>query len=134
EDFSEALSGLKRSIAQVFTPEAALVAALVNLRLEGDLDSSLDNILSAEAVIEGKIKERGLNIYPPEYFEILLYQARIYDLKGLSGRAQSIYSKIAQHSSLKDPGIFKLATKAKPYSKRRLKRLIMPYSTYIPFD
>jgi len=134
EDFAGALSGLKKSLNHAFTPEAALVAALVNLRLEGDLQASLEFVESGVQNIEEKMRTKGLELYPPEYFEILLYEARIHDLTGKKNRAQQIYSKIAGHSSLRDSGILKLAKKANPYSRKRVKRLIMPYSTYIPFD
>jgi len=134
ENFHEALSGLKKSLEKAFTPEAALVAALVNLRLDGDIESSLDWVISAEEAIDQKMKSLQFQNYPPEYFEILLYQARIRDLKGQRGKAQQIYSRITQHPSLRDAGIFKLAKNAKPYTKKKVKRLIMPYSTYIPFD
>lgn len=132
--FPEALEGLKSSLQEVWTPEAALVASLVNLRLEGDLKTSLEFLTAAEETIEKKVKERGTACYPPEFFEVLLYQARIFDLMGKRGRAKNVYSRIEKDSSLRDPGILKLAQKAVPYSRRRVKRLIMPYSTYIPFD
>ncbi|NBX76441.1 MAG: hypothetical protein EBQ92_07790 [Proteobacteria bacterium] len=134
ENFDEALAGLKKSMEHSFTPEAALVAALVNLRIDGDLDSSLNWLISAEQSIEQKMKSVQNQHYPPEYFEVLLYQGRIYDLKGAREKAQQIYLRITQHPSLRDAGILKLAKKAKPYTRKRVKRLIMPYSTYIPFD
>jgi hypothetical protein len=134
EDFSQALERLKMSLYQSFTPEAALVASLVNLRIDGELDSSLEWLQSAEQSVEQKMKKYRFQNYPPEYFEVLLYQARIFDLKGQRGKAQQVYSRITKHPSLRDAGILKLAQRAKPYTKKRVKRLIMPYSTYIPFD
>lgn len=134
EDFPNALSGLRRSLDHVFTPEAALVAALINLRLKGELSLSSDFIAQGQQLIEEKMKERGLEHYPPEYFELLLYQARIFDLKGERGKAKQVYSRMHQHPSLRDAGIRKLAKKAGPYTERKVQRLIMPYSTYIPFD
>jgi hypothetical protein len=133
-DFEKALAGLQKSLKWSFTPEAALVAALVNLRLDGDVSRSLDLVREGEIEIEKKMKQKGKDHFPPEYFELLLYEARIQDLLGLSTEAQATYKRIQSHPSLRDKNIRAIAKKAIPYQKNRVKRLIMPYSTYIPFD
>lgn len=132
--FERALEGLRKSLNHTFTPEAALVAALVNLRLDGEVGKSLDFVREGQVEIEKKMKQKDKTDFPPEYFELLLYQARIQDLLGRRNEAQAIYHRIQSHPSLRDKNIRSIAKRAAPYHKGRVKRLIMPYSTYIPFD
>ena len=130
----QAFQRLQSSLELSFTPEASIVAALMNLRLDGNIDASLDFLVKGEIAVESKVRNQENSIFPPEYFEILLYQARVHDLKGERSEASRLYKKILAHSDLRDANIRKASEGAKSYSLKRAKRLIMPYSTYIPFD
>jgi len=134
QDFSLAYERLKTSLDSSFVPEAALVAALVNMRCQGDLETSLDFLQRAESEIARKKEAKGLKDFPPEYFEILIYQARALDLKGKRNEAKKLYRRISEDKHLRDKNIRQLAKVAGPYTKRKLSRMIMPYSTYIPFE
>lgn len=129
-----AFERLQKSLTEEFVPEAALVAALVNLRCEGELQDSINLLEKAELEIDRKLKNIDTKQVPPEYFEILLYQARTFDLKGERKKALDIYQRIAHHPCLRDLNIARLARKAKNYHFGKVKRMIMPYSTYIPFE
>lgn len=134
QDFPLAYSRLQKSLESCFVPEAALVSALVNMRCGGSLGTSLELLEKAQFEIEMKMHAKGVNHFPPEYFEILIYQARAYDLKGDRIEAKRLYKKIEEHPDLRDQNIFKLAQLAKEYTRKKLGRMIMPYSTYIPFE
>jgi hypothetical protein len=133
-NYQLAFERLKESLKEDFVPEAALVAGLVNLRCGGELNQTFSFLENAQSTIETKMKQLGKEGPPPEYFEVLLYQARTLDLKGERAEALKLYKKISEHPGLKDQNIARLAKKANRYHFGKLKRLIMPYSTYIPFE
>jgi len=133
-DDEEAFRRLQKSLKFSFVPEAALVAALVNFRLHGDLNYSIQILEQGQIEIEDKVKRLGIQTMPPEYFELLLYQARGFDLKGNHSAALKVYQKILQSPALRDANIRRWARAGKKYSPKRIKRLVMPYSSYIPFD
>ncbi|NDD04561.1 MAG: hypothetical protein EB078_06620, partial [Proteobacteria bacterium] len=134
DDFEKALVRLENSLEHSFSSEAALVAALINVRLQGSLEKSFQYLDRGAIEIEKKVREKSLDYFPPEYFEVLLYQARLCDLMGKREKAVRIYQQITHHSSLSDRNIRSLAQKARPYKKNRINRILMPYSSYIPFD
>jgi predicted choloylglycine hydrolase len=134
QNFSLAYERLEKSLSSYFVPEAALVASLVNMRNGGGLDTSLDWLKKAESEIEIKMKKKGIERFPPEYFEVLIYQARALDLKGRRREALNVYKQIEKNPFLRDQNLLKLAHLAGPYTKKKVGRMIMPYSTYIPFE
>lgn len=133
-DFELALKGLQESLSHVFTPEAALVAALVNLKCGGDIRQSQDWVLQGCSEIENKTHTQKKSVFPPEYFELKMYLARTYELQGHRSQALSIYRDMLNASSFTDQHLRGIAERAKPYTTKNLRRLIMPYSSYIPFD
>jgi len=132
--FSDALRELKSSLSHTETPEAYLVAALVSLKLGQSKQTALDYLQSGRSLIENKIKEKSFSLFPPEYFEICLYEARVLELLQRKTESQSLYQHLALHPSLRDQNIKKIVSKPKAYSEKKLRRLVMPYSTYIPFE
>lgn len=132
--FEEALQGLEMSIQEHQTPEAYLVAALVSLRIGKNKTKALNYLEEGRNVIERKMREKNIDFFPPEYFEICLYQARVLSLLNRKTEASLLYKEITKNPSLRDTNIKKIASKEKPYSEKKLRLLVMPYSTYIPFE
>lgn len=132
--FEDALGSLNQSISQHQTPEAYLVAGLVSLRLEKPKTQSSEYLEKGKNLIENKVKERNFKTFPPEYFEICLYQARVLELMNRKSEAKTIYKEMVKNPSLRDSNIKKIVQEERSYSERQLRRLVMPYSTYIPFE
>lgn len=131
-DYGEALNRLSDSLAASFTHEGALVAAVLNLKL-GEYHRASELLERAKGSIEEKMAAQGLRQPPPEYFEIELFLARSYDLRGLRAQAVGLYQAVASHPGLQDRNLRRLAAAEGPYTPAHLSRILMPYSSYIPF-
>jgi tetratricopeptide (TPR) repeat protein len=131
-DFNGALEFLKKSLEAKFWPEAGLVAALLYMK-QGDLQQSLEYLEKSRQWIEKKMQEKGFTQHPPEYFEIRLFHARALDLLGRRDEAKREYETLAREEACEDPNVKKKA-RASTYKRERLDRILMPYSSYIPFD
>lgn len=134
DQFEKALEDLNTSIHEHPTPEAHLVAALVTLRLGKEKKDALEWLAKGRDLIESKVKAGNQSGYPPEYFEICLYHARVLELMSRKAESKSIYQEMARNPSLRDSNIRKIIAEERSYSERQLRRLVMPYSTYIPFE
>ncbi len=132
-DESAALLKLKASLDHHFTPEVALTAAVVSMR-QGELDQAERWLDKATDAIQAKLKTRPGTPAPPEYFEMRLYQGRLADLQGKHVQAKAHYRFVAQAPDLKDVNLKRLARARKPYSRKKLAQLLLPYSTYAPFN
>ena len=131
-NFSAALERVKAALEIDFSPEAGLVAAILQLKA-GQYSQAETLLAKSRDWVSHRAEKIGKPL-PPEYFEISLYLARAYDLLGKRSEAQKEYHEIAQHSALKDEHLRRLASAPKPYQAKRLDRVMMPYSTYIPFN
>ncbi len=127
-----ALENLEKALLNDFSIEGALVKGILHLML-GQYEKSAEVLSYAKDWAEKKKNEHNVNIFPPEYFELTLFLARTYDLMGKYGEARLLYNEIRCHKDLKDSHIRELTFKY-PYKEKNLKNLIMPYSTYIPFE
>ncbi len=116
-----------------FVPEAALVSGVIRLK-NGDYEGGRELLAKAKAFIEEKAAAKGLAALPPEYFETCIFLARSYDLLGKRAEAKAVYKALAERPDLEDSNIRKIAQKAGPYPAKRLSRIMMPYSSYIPFE
>jgi hypothetical protein len=131
--FEEAQLHLKRTLAVEFCAEAALVGAILHLKSR-EYREAADLLERARSWVETKKQERGLEGFPPEYFEAGLFLARAYDLLGDRTKAVSVYREVAGHADLDDGNVRTLAKEEGPYTHTKLARILMPYSTYIPFE
>jgi len=84
--------------------------------------------------IENKVMARDHIKRPPEYFELSLHLARAWDLLGDHRKANELYQKIAHHPELEDTNLRRLARRAGPYAPERLKKIMMPYSSYVAME
>ena len=109
------------------------MAAVLCLKLE-NYAAAREYLVGAQRFIEEKAKAKGLTRMPPEYFEIVLYRGRTEDLLGNRAEASAIYRGLADRSDLEDANLRKIAEVGTPYTVKRLNRVVMPYSTYIPFE
>ncbi|MCB0403744.1 MAG: hypothetical protein KDD51_03095, partial [Bdellovibrionales bacterium] len=130
-DLELAWTELERCLNAEFFPEAALTAAVLQMKRR--------EFQSAVALLERANHELGTHlagrtIVPPEYFEIRFFLARAYDLVGRREEAVQFYRSVSQDPRLEDPNIRKMALKEGPYTADKLGRILMPYSTYIPFQ
>lgn len=132
-DYSNALEGLGQSLSAHYTPEAGLIAGVLKLK-KGQFAEGRAEFEKGKAFIERKCAERGKKEYPPEYFETLIYLARSLDLVGARGEAEKVYDLLLQHPSALDSNHRRIATARKKYQARHLDSIMMPYSSYIPFQ
>ena len=130
--YDKALSHLSDSLRAEFTHEGALVAAVLNLK-KGEYAPAATLLEKAKGSMESKMKERGLRQPPPEFFETELFLARAYDLQGDRSKAVKMYQAVASHPGLLDPNLRRIAAAEGPYTPSHLTRILMPYSSYIPF-
>ncbi len=131
--FEEAQLHLKRTLALDFCAEAALVGAVLHLKAR-EYQDAIDLLERAREWVETRKRERGLAHFPPEYFEVCLFLARAYDLKGDRTKALSWYREVSSHADLDDGNVRALAKEEGPYTPTKLGRILMPYATYIPFE
>ncbi|NBY20174.1 hypothetical protein EBQ74_08015 [bacterium] len=113
-------------------PEVRLISGLLALK-DGKYGEASDFFLSAKSLIETEKVKSHRKCFPPEYFEIWLYWARSLDLLGKREEAVKEYSALSEHSDLRDQTVKKIALAKKPYRIENLDRIIMPYSSYLPF-
>lgn len=132
-NFESALERLRTCMTEDYAPEVGYVAAVLCLKKGAYLEAS-DLLSKAKGWIEDRAQRKGRDKYPPEYFEITLYLARAHDLLGKRAEARSIYELVASHPDLEDSNIRQIAKTAGPYTAKRLSRVVMPYSIYIPFE
>lgn len=132
-NMAEALAQAKISLESEFSAEVAQVVAVLSLKA-GAYNEALSFIERACSWLEEKVKQRPAPLFPPEYFELCVFRARTLDLLGKRSEAVARYREIAAHPDLEDRHLRKLAEKARPYSAKALSRIVMPYSSYIPFE
>lgn len=128
-----ALERLESALSRDFVPEAALVAGVVCMKLL-QWPKALQFLERGRAFIEEKCQRLRKKHFPPEYFELILFQARTLDLLERRAEAEKEYSYLANHEGLQDTHIRTLAKKAGPFKKKHLGRILMPYSSYIPLE
>jgi hypothetical protein len=132
-DLVQAQKRLLLALEEDFLPEAAYVAGIILLKL-GDEEKGRQLLTEAREHIEAKVASTGKPMFPPEYFEILLFLARAHDLMGQHDDAKAVYRLISKHPDLQDPHVRAIATRARKYTRERLSKILMPYSSYIPFE
>lgn len=116
-----------------FCPEAALVAGVLHMKAD-EFDKAVSILQEAKDWIEKKKIDSGKGIFSPEYFEICLFLGRVYDLEGKRAKAKEIYHALASHPDLEDANVRTLAISKKPYTRKKLERILTPFSSYIPFE
>ncbi len=132
-NLEKAVTYLDEVLKDEMVPEAASVSAVIRLK-QGDYETGKRILAEAMSFIEKKANEKGLSALPPEYFEIGIFLARAHDLLGERRQALAIYRSLESREDLEDANIRKLVRKAGPYKAKQLARILMPYSSYIPFD
>jgi hypothetical protein len=132
-DYSTAKTHIEASMEHRFWPEMGLVSAIISLK-EGEFQKGLELLTASKTFIEERKGSLGIGHFPPEYFEICFYLARTLDLMGRRGDALKEYAYVEGHADLEDINIRNKAKQAGPYHRKRLKKILMPYSSYIPFD
>jgi hypothetical protein len=129
----EARSELVQTLGFEDFPEARLISGLIAMK-EGDFQMASDMLSAAKKHIERDKAIWGKSYFPPEYFEVWLYWARSLDLLGKRGEALKQYSEIEAHPDLRDTVVKRIASAKKCYRKEELDRIMMPYSSYLPFS
>jgi len=132
-DFLSAERDLDASLADDYVPEAALIQGVLKLKRNQFAEAALV-FDKARAFIEKKKNDKGKDEFPPEYFEILIYLARSYDLLRRFADAERIYDLILNSPSAKDSNLRRIAKNRIRYEPRHLDKILMPYSSYIPFQ
>ncbi len=127
---AEALVHLKASLKETFTPEVALIAGVLSMRLEKEKEA---DALFSRAALTIESQWRPLKAKPPEYYEIRLYQGRLADLQGKTKLANQHYQAVSGAKDLEDTCLKRLASRRRPWSRKALNRLLLPFSTYAPF-
>lgn len=131
--YDQAAASLEECMSHDFCPEAGFVGGVVHLK-NGNYSHGLELFQKARAWIEKKCVEMDKDIFPPEYFEILIFEARALDLLGKKEEAEKAYASLALHPKLYDTNIQKIAARGGPYKKAKLDQILMPYSSFIPFN
>ncbi len=128
----EALNWVGRSIGFHLSPEVALTGALVAMK-EGEFAQAEQWLQSAAEWVQSRCEKTGQRP-PPESFEIRLFQGRVADLLGKRARAQALYDAVATSPDLEDANLRRVATQQRPYRKQDLSKMLLPYSSYVPFS
>ncbi len=129
-DYEGAQEWLERALGTHFFAEGALTAAVIDMKKKQYAEAH-KKLEKARLEIEGDLKP-GQQA-PPEYFEVLFFQARAHDLAGERDKALSLYRFLAQHRDLEDNNMRLQCLSEKPYTEKKLDRIMMPYSSYLPY-
>ena len=129
-NLDKAKNEVLRSLALDYCPEASMVAAILFAK-QHDFAKALDLLEQGKAFIEKKAKDLGRESLPPEYFETSLFRARVLDLMGKREEALKQYHDLSVSPDLEDANLRRLAVLKKPYTKKKLATILMPYSSYI---
>jgi hypothetical protein len=114
---------------ECFTAEGALVLAILRMK-QRRFAEALDRVREGLEHIE---KRRGCRAYPPEYFELRLYEGRALDLLGRNKEAAACYRALAKCPDLTDRNLRAIARRARPFTVEAADRLFAPFSSYVPF-
>lgn len=128
DDLPLSFERMKESLSTAFCPEGAQVAGVLALK-QADFAGGLDFFRQGRAWIEARRNER----YPPEYFELGIFEARALDLLGKRSEALSVYQQVASHGDLEDTHLRRIAARGSSYTRESLERVVIPFSTYTPF-
>ncbi len=121
-------SRMKQSLDASFCPEGAQVAGVLALKRD-ETAVGLDLFRAGRAWIEKHKNER----FPPEYFELGIFEARALDLLGRRDEALKVYRVLVENPELEDAHLKAIAKRAAPYTRTSLERVLIPFSTYTPF-
>jgi len=113
--------------------EAYLVTGILSLRARNEA-RAVTLFQDGMKLVDEKCRAKGLTERPPEYFELMLYEARSYDLLGQRPKAVEVYRRLAADERNGDLHLKEMALKAKPFTRAWLERIWMPYAAYIPFQ
>ncbi len=113
--------------------EGYLVTGILALRLR-DENRGLGLFRAGMAHVDRKCETKGLKSRPPEYFELMLYEARALDLLGHRDSALEVYRRLAGDERNGDQHLREMAIKAKRFTREWLERIWMPYAAYVPFQ
>lgn len=125
----EASKNLIQALADDFFPEGAQILAMLSWK-KGDFPHARDWLEKSKTWFEG----RNPSKFPPEYFEASLFLARTQDLLGKRSQAVRGYQAVAGHKDLEDENLRRLAKREGPFRPAGVRRIVMPYSSYIPFE
>jgi len=125
----ESRTELAKTLETDFFPEGGQILALLFWK-KGEYAKAKEWLLRGKEWIE----LRGPKQYPPEYFETCLYLARTHDLLGERDAALAEYRRIEKHRDLEDRNLRRLAKAAGPFRPAQVLRVVMPFSSYIPFE
>lgn len=120
---------LERALEMDFFPEGAQILALLNWKI-GQYEKAREWLGRGKSWMEGKRPEK----FPPEYFETSLFLARTLDLLGRRTEAVAEYRRVAEHPDLEDNNLRRLAKSAGPFRPGQIRKIVMPFSSYIPFE
>jgi len=116
-----------------FCPEVAQVMSVVGLKL-GQLPLALEWLQRAKTLLEETVAKQPQGKLPPEYFEIVIFLGRALDLSGNRSQAMALYREVGGHPDLEDNHLRQIALRARKFDSKALSRILMPYSSYIPFE
>lgn len=111
-----------------FCTEASVSIGILHLK-RGEYLKARDLLARGKAHLEGK----NLTQMPPEYFECGLFLVRTLKLLGQSNEANQIAKDLLSRGDFKDQRIKKIMASEKEVSEKTLKRILIPFSSYIPF-
>jgi tetratricopeptide (TPR) repeat protein len=123
---------LKKAISNHYSPELALILAVLQMKRH-EFSQAIEGLKEAITFIENKLRKNQIDKKPPEYFELLIYLARALELNGKSSEAKASYYRVIEDGSCTDENILRIARQARPYRQKDLKKILMPYASYIPF-
>lgn len=131
-DEPTALVHLKKSLATSFCPEVAQIAGVLCLKNE-EWERAAQYFDSAVEWIEKRLQSAPGLRTPPEYYECRLFQGRTKDLQGKHGEAASHYNALIGGKDIEDRNLLRIAKRRKPFCRQDLQKLILPFSSYVPF-
>ncbi len=132
-DYGLSFRELKESLKSYECAEMLQIAGILALK-HGLFEEGLRYFKRGRSLIEKKFAPDSQKKFPPEYFECRLFEARALDLLGKRSDAEACYRELAVHRDLEDEHIRRIAGKEGPYRASQLDALVMPFSSYIPFE
>lgn len=132
-EYQNALTALGEFDDDLADPEVHYLKGLLELKNQ-DWARALKAFRSAATRIECLYREREKSVFPPEYFETKIFEARTLDILGKRAEAVQVYEQIALLPGLRDRALKKLIQKKPRFTALKAKRMFLPVSAYAPFQ
>jgi hypothetical protein len=130
-EYRDALTNLRASLEYGENGFLRLIEAQLLMKLF-KFEEAANTLDDSRRYLFHQCKKVKSIVLPPEYFEMILWQARAYRLLNQDEKANETESLIRGNPEVKDEYIRRELEDPRPYSRQHLSQLTPAYSLFIP--